>query len=76
MQGEIVNIVDELPAITHKVTKLLSDTNGGQPGTIAQMQAAASEIERATAKSAPTTPARRGQHAGAGRRAPPAAASR
>jgi predicted PurR-regulated permease PerM len=49
VQGEIVNIVDELPTITHKVTKLLTDGNGGQPSTIQQMQAAASEIERATA---------------------------
>jgi predicted PurR-regulated permease PerM len=49
VQGEIVNIVDELPTITHKVTRLLTDTNGGQPSTIQQMQAAASEIERATA---------------------------
>ena len=49
VQGEIVNIVDELPAITHKVTKVLTDGNGGQPSTIQQMQAAASEIERATA---------------------------
>ena len=48
VQGEIVNIVDELPTITQKVTKLLS-VNGGQPSTIQQMQAAASEIERATA---------------------------
>ncbi|MDL2356109.1 MAG: AI-2E family transporter [Pseudomonadota bacterium] len=49
VQGEIVNIIDELPTITHKVTKLLTDGNGGQPSTIQQMQAAASEIERATA---------------------------
>jgi predicted PurR-regulated permease PerM len=49
VQGEILNIVDELPAITHKVTRLLTDSNGGQPSTIQQMQAAASEIERVTA---------------------------
>ena len=48
VQGEIVNIVDELPTITQKVTKLLN-VNNGQPSTIQQMQAAASEIERATA---------------------------
>jgi predicted PurR-regulated permease PerM len=48
VQGEIINIVDELPAITHKLTKVLSAGNG-QPGTFAQMQAAAREIERATA---------------------------
>jgi predicted PurR-regulated permease PerM len=49
VQGEIVNIVDELPNITHKLTKALSDGNTGQPGTIAQVQAAARELERATA---------------------------
>ena len=49
VQGEIVSVVDELPTITQKVTKLLTDGNGGQPSTIQQMQAAASEIERATA---------------------------
>jgi predicted PurR-regulated permease PerM len=49
VQGEIVNILDELPTITHKVTKVLAEASGGQPSTIQQMQAAASEIERATA---------------------------
>ena len=49
VQGEIVNIVDELPKITQKMTKLLTDGNGGQFSTIQQMQAAASEFERATA---------------------------
>jgi predicted PurR-regulated permease PerM len=49
VQGEIVNIMDELPALTHKVTKLLTDNGSGQPSTIQQMQAAATEIEQATA---------------------------
>ncbi|MES2757027.1 MAG: AI-2E family transporter [Pseudomonadota bacterium] len=49
VQGEILNIVDELPTITLKVTKLLTDNSGGQPSTIQQVQAAATEIERATA---------------------------
>jgi predicted PurR-regulated permease PerM len=49
VQGEILNIVDELPTITHKITKLMTDNASGQPSTIQQMQAAASEIERATA---------------------------
>jgi predicted PurR-regulated permease PerM len=49
VQGEIVNIVDELPALTHKITKLLTDNGTGQPSTIQQMQAAAAEIEQATA---------------------------
>jgi predicted PurR-regulated permease PerM len=49
VQGEFFNIIDELPAITHKVTRLLTNMSDGQPSTIQQMQAAAAEIERATA---------------------------
>jgi predicted PurR-regulated permease PerM len=49
LQGEIVSIIDELPALTHKFTKLVTGTNGGQPSKIGQVQAAASEIERAAA---------------------------
>ena len=49
VQDEIINIVDELPAITHKLTRVLGAGSAGQPGTFAQMQAAAREIERATA---------------------------
>ena len=49
VQGEIFNLVDDLPRITQKFTKLLRNTNDGTPGTIAQMQAAAAQIEQATA---------------------------
>ncbi|HEU4375606.1 MAG TPA: AI-2E family transporter [Telluria sp.] len=49
VQGEFVNIIDELPALTHKVSRLITDNNSGQPSTIQQMQAAAAEIEQATA---------------------------
>lgn len=48
VQGEFFNIIDELPTITHKVTRLLTGGDG-QPSTIQQMQAAAAEIEQATA---------------------------
>jgi predicted PurR-regulated permease PerM len=48
VQGEFFNIVDELPALTHKVTRLLTNASDGQPSTIQQMQAAAAEIEQAT----------------------------
>ncbi|GAB3472494.1 AI-2E family transporter [Massilia terrae] len=47
VQGEIFNIVDDLPKITHKVTHMLTDTSDGQPTTIQQVQAAATEIEQA-----------------------------
>jgi predicted PurR-regulated permease PerM len=49
VQGEVFNIVDELPKITHKVTKLITNASDGQPSTIQQVQAAASEIEQAAA---------------------------
>jgi predicted PurR-regulated permease PerM len=49
VQGEFFNIVDELPAVTHKVTRLLADGSDGQPSTIQQMQTAAAELEQAAA---------------------------
>ncbi|QYF93817.1 AI-2E family transporter [Massilia sp. PAMC28688] len=49
VQGEFFNIIDDLPRITQKVTKLMRDTNNGTPSTIAQVQAAANQIEQATA---------------------------
>ncbi|RYF03489.1 MAG: AI-2E family transporter [Oxalobacteraceae bacterium] len=51
VQGEIFNIVDELPALTHKVTKLITQASDGTPSTIQQMQAAAAEIEQAASSS-------------------------
>ena len=49
LQGEFFNIVDDLPAITQKVTKILTNASDGQPSTIQQMQNAAAQIEQATA---------------------------
>jgi predicted PurR-regulated permease PerM len=49
VQDEVFNIIDDLPRITQKVTKLLRNTNDGTPSTIAQVQAAAAQIEQATA---------------------------
>jgi predicted PurR-regulated permease PerM len=49
VQGEFFNIIDELPTLTHKVTKMLADASDGQPSTIHQVQAAAAEIEQAAA---------------------------
>lgn len=46
LQGEFFNILDELPTLTHKVTRILTNTSG-QRSTLQQMQAAAAEIERA-----------------------------
>jgi predicted PurR-regulated permease PerM len=62
VQGEIFNIVDELPTITHKVSKMIMQASDGQPSTIQQVQAAAAEIEQAAANAgaARHAPARRG----------------
>jgi predicted PurR-regulated permease PerM len=49
VQGEFFNIIDELPSLTHKVTKLITQASDGQPSTIQQVQAAAAEIEQAAA---------------------------
>jgi predicted PurR-regulated permease PerM len=46
LQGEFFNIIDDLPTLTSKVTRILSNTTG-QRSTLQQMQAAAAEIERA-----------------------------
>jgi predicted PurR-regulated permease PerM len=48
VQGEFFNIVDELPTLTQKITRLLTNATNGQPSTIQQMQAAAAQIEQAT----------------------------
>jgi predicted PurR-regulated permease PerM len=49
VQGEFFNIIDELPSLTHKVTRLIMQASDGQPSTIQQVQAAAAEIEQAAA---------------------------
>lgn len=46
LQGEFFNIIDELPTLTTKITRILTNTSG-QRSTLQQMQAAAAEIERA-----------------------------
>jgi predicted PurR-regulated permease PerM len=49
LQDEFFNIIDNLPTLTQKVTRLVTDAAGGQGSTIQQMQKAAAEIEKATA---------------------------
>ena len=48
VQDQFFNIIDDLPRITAKVTRLLTNTDDGSPSTIAQVQAAATQIEQAT----------------------------
>ena len=52
VQGEFVNIVDELPTLTHKVSALIAEASDGKPSTIQQVQAAAAELEQAAANAA------------------------
>ena len=66
VQGEFLNIVDELPTLTHKVTRILTDGSDG-PSTIQQVQAAAAELEQAAANAGDA------KRAAPPRRAPPAA---
>lgn len=51
VQDEFFNIVNDLPRITEKVTKVMRNTNDKTPSTIAQVQAAAAQIEQATTAS-------------------------
>jgi len=43
VQGQFVNILEELPEITHKLANILSKSSG-KPGALAQVQAAATEL--------------------------------
>ncbi|TFW17933.1 AI-2E family transporter [Massilia arenosa] len=56
IQDEMFNIVDELPTFTHKVARMLAK-DPDKPGTIAQVQAAAAELEQATVGGAGAHPA-------------------
>ena len=59
LHGEFQSIVEELPAVTHKFSSLLSSTSDGQPNTIQQMQAAATEIQQATGNGPSSAPQRK-----------------
>lgn len=58
LQGEFLSIVEEMPAATHKLSRLLSQAKDGQPTTIQQMQAAATEIVQATSSNVPVQASR------------------
>jgi predicted PurR-regulated permease PerM len=49
LQDEFFNIIDELPTLTQKITRLVGSAVTGQGSTFQQMQKAAAEIEKATA---------------------------
>ncbi len=44
LQGEFQSIVEQLPAATHKFSRLFGEAMDGGPGTLEKMQAAATEI--------------------------------
>ncbi|NRR28627.1 AI-2E family transporter [Oxalobacteraceae bacterium] len=48
VHGEFQSIVEELPAATHKLARLVANTMNKGPSTIAQIQAVATELEQAT----------------------------
>lgn len=53
LHTEFQSILERLPDVTHKLSRVLSQqTQSGQPSAVQQMQAAASEIEKATNQAA------------------------
>jgi len=63
VHGEFENIVDELPTITHKLSRLLASTTSGSTSTLSRIQAVATELEQATAGSQARRAAKRQQPA-------------
>ncbi|MGK5064488.1 AI-2E family transporter [Janthinobacterium sp. LB3P112] len=49
VQGEFEAIVEELPAATHKLSRLIAENTGGKNSTFQKMQAVASAIEQVAA---------------------------
>ena len=49
VQGEFESIVEELPAATHKLSRLIAASTGGKNSTFQKMQAVANEIEQVAA---------------------------
>lgn len=49
VQGEFESIVEELPAATHKLSRLIAENTGGKNSTFEKMQAVANAIEQVAA---------------------------
>ncbi|MEG2964438.1 MAG: AI-2E family transporter, partial [Janthinobacterium sp.] len=49
VQGEFESIMEELPAATHKLSRLIAANTGGKNSTFQKMQAVANEIEQVAA---------------------------
>ncbi len=56
LRGEVEAIVDELPNAMRKVTAAIQQARLGQLGSMARLQTAATEVEKATAQVAATPP--------------------
>jgi len=63
VHGEFQNIVEELPTITHKLSRLLASTTSSSTSTLSRIQAVANEIEQATAGNQARRAAKRQQPA-------------
>jgi len=49
VQGEFEAIVEELPTVSHKLSRLMSERLHGGPSTLQRIQAVATELQQATA---------------------------
>ncbi|WP_332854122.1 AI-2E family transporter [Duganella sp. S19_KUP01_CR8] len=49
VQGEFQSIVEELPTVSHKLSRLLTERAHGGPSTFQRIQAVATELQQATA---------------------------
>jgi len=49
VQGEFESIVEEMPAATHKLARLIAASTGGKESTLQKVQAVANEIEQVAA---------------------------
>lgn len=57
LQDEFQSILNGLPAATQKISRALKKNQGNQPSTMQQMQAAATEFEKATSQATGSGPA-------------------
>ncbi len=56
LRGEFQSILVRLPDAAHQISQAITKTQNGQPSTMQQMQAAATEIEKATSQATGVRP--------------------
>ncbi|SFU80351.1 AI-2E family transporter [Pseudoduganella namucuonensis] len=59
LHGEFQNIIEELPTVTHKLSRLMQNKLGSGPSTLERIQAVANELEQAAAGATGKRPARK-----------------